>query len=153
LELRITERTSWALISVPESMIVVDQEGFYLDTVSYISNPHMPLITLSEMPNLIMGQPTNQSAVESVYKLYSALDEDIVASISEYHYNVSTGEITLYTIQGTEIRFGSTEERIIPKISLIRQALALEKEFSLEGRETLTYMDIRYEGSPVIHTN
>ena len=153
LELVVTEREAWALISANEGMIVIDQEGVFLYQLDYLFKPEMPLITLNEIPPLVIGQAVNQTAAASVYKIITALDTATIESISEYHCNVDTDEVTLYTLRGTAIRFGSSKERFNQKIPMVKQALKLEQELALAGEGKLNYLDIRYEGPPVIQTN
>jgi cell division protein FtsQ len=153
LELVVTEREAWAYIPTGESLIVVDADGVYLDKIHYITDPTMPLITLTDMPTPVIGQVVDTEAVSSVAAVYNQLDDSVIAQLSEYHYDKSTKFLTIYTLQGTEIRLGSADERLGEKISAISRTLELEQELAAAGQERLVYLDARYSGSPVIQTN
>jgi cell division protein FtsQ len=152
LELAVTEREAWAYIPVADGLIVVDQDGVYLDKLNYIQDSSMPLITLDTMPPLVVGQVVHAQAAASVAEVHSQLETGIAAGVSEYHYDSGTGFLTLYTVKGTEIRFGSPYERLTDKLPMISRTLTLEQEMAAEGRESLVYVDIRYSGAPVIQT-
>jgi cell division septal protein FtsQ len=152
IELIVLEREAWANIPAADGLLVVDRDSVYLDKIDYIMDATHPLITLSELPPLVIGQPVNPEAFAAIETLYDQLEPEIAGQLSEFHYDAANKFLTLYTLQGTEIRFGTVEERLADKLPMVARALSLERELNAEGKEALAYVDIRYSGAPVIQT-
>ena len=70
-------------------------------------------------------------------------------SVSYTHLDVYKRQI--YTLQGTEIKFG-IDERLEEKLSTLSQVFQLERDFIDTGQDDLIYVDMRYKGQPVVKT-
>jgi len=79
------------------------------------------------------------------------MHENTRNQISEFHYENSKKEIIIYTMQGTEIRFGNLD-RIDEKTAFFEQIFTMENEIQEQGKEILVYVDMRFAGQPVVQT-
>lgn len=151
IEIRIAERKMWAVIPYPEGYACVDNQGVCLDRVKSIDITKYPLITLDKLPARInLGQPVNADAVHMIKKIYDALGENS-NQISEFHYLNEDEGIIIYTIAGTQVKFGNLD-RLDEKIKFFPQIFNLEKDLQTKEHEVLQYVDLRYKGEPVIKT-
>ena len=150
LRIIITERGVWAVIPYQDSYLFIDEEGVLLDQRLDADLNILPLLTLSGFPDYVVrGHVVNQSAAELAHQLWINLSENEREEISNYHYDVSSGELSLYTIRGMEMRFGDAE-RMEEKLIELREMIALEKEMLEAGTDAIEYADIRFKGQPVI---
>ncbi len=151
LEIQIVERQVWGLIPYQNVMICVDEEGVCIDRVNGFSLLDYPILTLEQLPERVsLGQSLSPGAVAMAKAICDALGED-KDKISEYHYKNSSDEIVLTTTGKTEIRFGNAE-RLEEKIGYIRAVFSLEEDVKKEGHEVLQYVDLRFDGEPVMKT-
>lgn len=152
LEILVTEREAWALVTIPGAFLCVDPEGICLDKLNVFSSDQYCIITMDQTPaNVVLGQAVAPEAVQTVRQVWQALSETSRAAISDYHYVNTKGEVILYTNLGTEIRFGNLE-RLADKVVQVEQAISIEKDYEKKGNDTLRYVDLRFKGQPVIKT-
>lgn len=151
IEIQVVERQIWGLIPYQNVLICVDEEGVCIDRLSGFSMLNYPILTFEQVPERInLGQTLYPGAVAQAKKICDALGED-KDKISEYHYKNSSDEMVITTIRKTEIRFGNLD-RLDEKIEYVKAVFKLEEEVSQEGREVLQYVDLRFEGEPVMKT-
>lgn len=81
--------------------------------------------------------------------IWDMLTPEIHSQISDYHYLNSSEEVILYTIKGTEVRFGNLE-RLEEKTNLMQAVFQVETDIEKKGTEVLEYVDLRFKGQPVI---
>lgn len=152
LEIQVTERTMWAVVPVTGEFLIVDGEGFCINKSLLLPSIELPVITVDPVPQqIILGQAVEPQGIALIRQIWDGLSEEERGKFSDFHYTVSSGELVMYTVEGTEIRFG-TDERLDEKIAAIDQVLDLEEDFQEAGKESLIYVDIRYRGQPVVKT-
>lgn len=152
LEINITERKVWAVVPYEDYYMLIDREGVCMDKVNYLSNNTYPIITLDDIQTpLTLGQTINKEGTDLVVAIWDKMAENVRNETSEFHYENSKKEIIIYTMQGTEVRFGNLE-RVDEKIAFFDQILQMEKDIQEQGKETLAYVDMRFAGQPVVQT-
>jgi cell division protein FtsQ len=151
VEIRVSERKMWAVIPYSEGYICVDDQGICLDRVKNIDIIKYPVVTLDKLPARVnLGQPVNANAVRMIKKVYQALGKQS-QQISEFHYLGVEKGIIIYTTAGTEVKFGNLE-RMKEKVKFFPEIFTLEKDLQTKEHEVLQYVDLRYQGEPVIKT-
>lgn len=152
LEIQVSERTMWAVMPAADEFLIVDEEGVCINKSLKFPSAELPVITIDPVPQrVIPGQAVESQGITLIRKVWEGLSEQERGKISDFHYAVSSQELIVYTVEGTEIRFGK-DERLDEKLSAISQVFRLEQDFSESGREALIYVDIRYKGQPVVKT-
>ncbi|WP_172674161.1 cell division protein FtsQ/DivIB [Syntrophomonas palmitatica] len=153
VEIKVDERKIWALVPFKDALLCIDNEGICIDKSLAFSLANYPVITYSRMPAEIgLGQAVNPDETQMISKLWSKLSPAVKQNISEFHYNNSTKELLIYTVSGTEIRWGD-KSREDEKLSHLTQVVTkLEKTIANQGKDSLEYVDIRFEGEPVLKT-
>lgn len=96
-------------------------------------------------PKISIGQRLNEDAIGAVRDIVNNLSELQLSQISEFHCR-KDNQVYIYTLRGTEIRFGHTD-RLSEKVRMIDQVLEMEQELS--PGEALAYVDLRFKGQPV----
>lgn len=153
LEIQVSERTMWAVMPAGNEFLIVDDEGFCIDKSLLFPSLDLPVITVEPVPQrIILGQAVESQGIVLIRKVWEGLSEKERGKVSDFHYTVSNQELIIYTVEGTEIRFGK-DERLDEKLSAMSQVFQLEQEFSESGQETLIYVDIRFQGQPVVRTS
>lgn len=151
VEIKITERQVWALVPYQNVMLFLDDEGVCIDKTARASIEEYPLITIDLLPERVnLGQALYPAAVQQIKTIWNSMGEE-QKNISEFHYRTSSDEILLYTQAGTEIRFGRME-RLDEKLTYIKAVFKMEKDMEKEGHEVLEYVDISFDGEPVMKT-
>jgi cell division protein FtsQ len=152
LEIKITERSMWAVIPAANEFLIIDTEGVCINKSLLFPAAEVPLVTLDPVPQrILMGQAVEPQGIDLIKKVWDGLSSQERDQISDFHYASDSQELIIYTAQGTEIRFGENE-RLDEKLSAISQVFQLENEFLKSGQEALVYVDIRYKGQPVVRT-
>lgn len=150
--IQITERQIWAIIPYGDTFLGLDENGIYFDK---LHNPLLntyPIITLDYLPeNITLGQAVYTPATDMIRQVWQALPASQRTVISEMHYQNQEDTLKIYTVKGTEVRFGNLEG-LEEKIKRFAEALEIENDFELQGKEVLDYVDIRFKGEPVIKT-
>ncbi len=152
VEIQVKERKIWALIPYQGAFLCVDDEGICIDKLSYLSLVDYPVITMDKMPDHVnLGQAVNETGVKFAKQIWSKLSANEHKEISQFHYQNKSGEVLLYTCQGTEFRWGNTE-RLEEKIAFFKQMLKVESDMQSKGNDNLDYVDLRFKGQPVVKT-
>lgn len=147
LLIRVYERVPLALVVNNDEFIVVDKEGIYIKKVKYVNDMNLPLISdvpLSEKD--ICGAKVAAEGLHSALSLIELLDKEILEDVAEISSS-SSQSLTLKTIEGIEIRFGEPND-LDRKIHLIENLL--DEHSEIINRETVEYIDLRYNTTPVI---
>jgi hypothetical protein len=103
---------------------------------------------------LILWVPSeiDETVVEAVvdkHQIYQLLPQEDEEQISEFHYDSDNNEILIYTLRGSEIKFGNLE-RLEEKVALINQVFQIEEKLEEEGTGVLQYIDLRFAGQPAL---
>jgi len=152
IEIKVTEREIWAQIPYQDLFLYIDEESICLDKASKMTAVDTPIITVSGLPEYIhLGQPVAPQGISLIVKIWNKLSLENREKISDFHYNVDSDELFIYTIQGTEIRFGN-EDRLEEKIMFFDQLFTIEEDLQKQGKNLLEYVDLKYKGQPVIKT-
>lgn len=152
IEINITERQMWAVIPYNAAFLYIDDEGICMDKVNNLNTLNYPVITLSKLPeHIILGQAVEPAAVKMVKQVFNALKTSDREQISEFHYLNQQEGLVIYTLNGTEIKFGNLE-RLKEKTGFFTQIFQMEKDLPVGDKEVLQYVDLRYKGQPVIKT-
>ncbi|NLU49280.1 MAG: FtsQ-type POTRA domain-containing protein [Syntrophomonadaceae bacterium] len=147
MEIKLTERQPWAVIPAGTSFLVIDDCGVCIDRLSFMPGSACLIVTVDDLPpGVVPGKRVVPGAVRNIQNITSLLPRGVLAQISEFHA-ASNQDIFIYTLEGTEIRFGN-QDRLREKVVMVREILDMERE--LEPGEALEYVDLRYKGQPVV---
>jgi cell division protein FtsQ len=152
LEITVTERIMWAVVPVADEFLIIDTEGVCINKTLQFPNTEVPVITIEPVPQqIILGQALEPRGMDLISKVWEGLSDRERDQVSDFHYTVAGQELIIYTLQGTEIKFGE-DERLDEKLSTLSQVFQLEQDFMETGQEDLIYVDMRYKGQPVVKT-
>ncbi len=152
IEISIVERETWALIPFQSVFLCVDEEGFCIDKLARFSYESYPVITMEQMPERVnLGQAVYPQGIKNVKNLWDKLSLEDKEKISDFHLQNENLDIIVYTENGTEIRFGNPE-RMEEKIAYFKYILEQERTIEAEGTGVIEYVDLRFEGQPVVKT-
>ena len=152
VEIQVKERKIWALIPYQGALLCVDNEGICIDKLGSFSLVNYPIITMDKMPDHInLGQAVDEAGVKLAMQIWTKLSTNERKEISQFHYQNKSGEVLLYTCQGTEFRWGNNE-RLEEKIAFFKQMLKVENDMQSKGNDNLDYVDLRFKGQPVVKT-
>ena len=151
-EIRITvvEREQWAVMPYNDNFLVLDSEGVCIDKVINLPQGHYCLITVDKTPEeVILGHAVAAQGVRMIAKICQLLPQADEEQVSEFHYDSENNEIIIYTLKGSEIKFGNLE-RLEEKAVLISQVFQMEERLEEEGTGVLQYIDLRFAGQPAL---
>lgn len=150
--LKVTERQTWAVIPWQDTFLCMDEEGICFDNTNDLPPGDYPIITIENLPDPISpGQSLNSSATSLIKQIWSTLTPEQRKNISEFHWADQSNSLNIYTVHGTEIRFGDME-RLDDKLKSFEQIMEIEADMEAGGTEVLEYVDIRFKGEPIIKT-
>lgn len=152
LEIKIQERTSWAVIPYEDLFLLIDDEGHCLDKLNKLPDSNIPIITMDKLPERVnLGQAINQPAIKMIGTVWKSFNPQERQSISQFHFLNKPNSLLIYTLEGTEVRYG-TLERVDEKAANFTEALKIEASLLKEGKDVLDYVDLRFQGQPVVKT-
>lgn len=152
LEIKVTERVMWAVIPAINEFLIIDSEGVCINKSLQFPSTEVPLITIEPVPQqIILGQAVEPGGMDLIRKVWEGLSDGERQQVSDFHFAVASQQLTIYTLQGTEIKFG-IDERLEEKLSTLSQVFQLERDFIDTGQDDLIYVDMRYKGQPVVKT-
>jgi len=152
VSISITERAVWAVVPYGDIFICIDDEGVCLDKVNNMPGYRYPIVTMDDLPKRInFGQQVEPQAIKAINKVWDRLPDSSRQAISEFHYVNKEKGMIIYTVKGTMIKFGNME-RLQEKVDNFAQVIKIENEMEKQGRDVLEYVDLRFEGQPVIKT-
>jgi len=152
VEIKVEERKVWALIPYKEALLCIDEEGVCIDKSVNFSLVDHPVVTFSKMPAEVgIGQVIYPDAIKMISGIWSRLSPEARRDISDFHYDIGSRELVINTEEGTEIRWGDAS-RPEEKLAHLEQVIKLEKDIARQGKDSLQYIDLRFEGQPVLKT-
>ncbi|QGT99139.1 Cell division protein FtsQ [Candidatus Syntrophocurvum alkaliphilum] len=152
IEIDIHERKVWAVVPANGNLLFIDNEGVLLDRASSAKINNYLIITMDKVPERItLGQVVNKDVVRMISPLIEQLSSDEKRHISQFHYHNKEDSLTIFTLNGTEIRFGD-KERFEEKVKFFNNILLFEQQLNEEGRDVLKYVDLRFKGQPIVST-
>ncbi|NLW45541.1 MAG: FtsQ-type POTRA domain-containing protein [Syntrophomonadaceae bacterium] len=147
VRISVVEREAWAYVIHNGGVLVIDNEGVCLDKLEMMGETDLLVISIAGIEERVVeGQKVNPNAVELIRYISQALPDDLMQEVSEFHYS-STGQVTVFTLDGTEVRLGG-KERMDEKISYWRRVIKKQKEE--DNHSGFEYIDLRFKGQPVI---
>jgi cell division protein FtsQ len=150
IKITVEERKQWALMPYHDNFLVLDEEGVCIDRVINLPAGHYCLITVDKPPEEVnLGHAIATEGVQMVAEIYQLLPQEDEEQISEFHYDSDNIEILIYTLRGSEIKFGNLE-RLEEKVALINQVFQIEEKLEEEGTGVLQYIDLRFAGQPAL---
>ena len=150
--INLTERQIWAIIPYNDIFLCIDDVGVCFDKLNYTPIDNDLIITLDLLPErVVLGQAVSPQAIEMIKQVWQALPASEQQMISDIHYQSQDAAIKIYTIKGTEVRFGNIE-RFDEKVKTFAQVIQMENDLEQQGTDKLEYVDIRYKGEPVVKT-
>ncbi|MEQ8236216.1 MAG: FtsQ-type POTRA domain-containing protein [Syntrophomonadaceae bacterium] len=150
--LKVTERQIWAVIPWGDTFLCIDEEGICFENTNDLPPGDYPIITIEKLSEPIsLGQCPNSSATSLIKQIWSTLTPEQRKNISEFHWAQQSSSLNIYTVRGTEIRFGDME-RLEEKLKSFDQIMEIEADMEAGGKEVLEYVDIRFKGEPIIKT-
>jgi len=144
LEIRVVERVPWAVVPATNEFLLVDEQGVVLEKLTDWPPQQVPVVTADLNPQTVINPGQTIKGITTVYRIAQALPVKTIA-ISEYHYDTSSDEVLIYTLAGTEIRLGNTNN-LKEKVAAWPEVIKLLKN----PRQPVDYVDLRFKGHPVI---
>lgn len=143
LEVRVVERTPWAVVPTNNEFLLVDEQGVVIEKLSDWPPQQVPVVTADLNSGAIkLGQKIN--GIATVYRIVQALPVNKL-TVSEYHYDTTSHEVLIYTLTGTEIRVGDASN-LKGKVAAWPEVIKLLNN----PRQPVAYIDLRFKGHPVI---
>lgn len=150
LEIKVAERQLWAIVPYEGVFLGLDEEGICIDRMINLPSGNYRLVTLDNPPQRVnLGYPVQSEGIDTIRQIDEAISETSRNNISEYHYQSKSKEVLVFTLKGTEVRFGNLE-RLKEKAVQFEQIFAMESELEENGTGAIQYVDIRFEGNPVL---
>ncbi len=150
IKISVVEREMWAVMPYDDIFLVLDPEGICIDKEVNMPRGDYCLITVDKPAELVnLGYAVASEGVRMISEVCQLLPEEEQDLISEYHFNSEKQEIIIYTLKGTEIKFGNLD-RMEEKTEMIKQVYQMEKELEEDGTGVLEYVDLRFSGQPVL---
>ncbi|OPY57704.1 MAG: Cell division protein DivIB [Pelotomaculum sp. PtaU1.Bin035] len=139
----IKERRPLGLLATGEGCIEVDEEGIYLQKTG-AGAPGLPVITGIKADVPSPGEILKAERLEDALEVISGMPGEVIGKLSEVHVD-QDGQIKIYTLEGTQCRFGPATE-VKEKSAVFAQLL---KELSKQGAK-VKYIDLSSTGTPVV---
>jgi cell division protein FtsQ len=150
IKITVVERKQWAVMPCHDIFLILDPEGVCIDRVINLPSGHYCLITVDKPPEEVnLGHAIATEGVQMVAEICRLLPQEDEEQISEFHYDSDKNEILIYTLRGSEIKFGNLE-RLEEKVALINQVFQIEEKLEEEGTGVLQYIDLRFAGQPAL---
>ncbi len=142
--INVKERVPIGLVTTGEGFIEVDEEGVYLIKAG-AGAPGLPVITGVQAEVADLGQRVKSEKLGDALAVVKGLPAGTVANLSEVHVD-DDGQIIIYTLEGTQCRFGLPVD-IQEKGTILAQILV---ELRKQGAK-VNYIDLTCAGQPVIY--
>ncbi len=140
----VKERVPLGLLPTGDGFIEVDEEGIYL-TKAGAGVPGLPVITGVKGEVAYPGQAVKSEKLGDALAVVKGMPVGTVADLSEVHVD-EDGQIKIYTLEGTQCRFGLPVD-IQEKGAILAQLLV---ELRKQGAK-VNYIDLTCAGQPVIY--
>ncbi|MDR1160383.1 MAG: FtsQ-type POTRA domain-containing protein [Syntrophomonadaceae bacterium] len=150
IEIKISEREIWALVPFQNMFLCLDEEGVCIDRITSFSFESYPVVTMENMPERVnLGHALYPQAIINVKKLWDYITPEQREKISDFHLRNDNMDIIIYTLAGTEIRFGNID-RLEEKLSYFSYIFEQEESLASVGTQVLEYIDLSFQGQPVV---
>ncbi|NLO20526.1 MAG: FtsQ-type POTRA domain-containing protein [Syntrophomonadaceae bacterium] len=150
ISITVVEREQWAVMPYNDNFLILDPEGVCIDRVVNLPQGDYCLITMDKPPERVnLGHAIATQGVKMIEEICRLLPQQDKEQISQFHYESEKNEIIIYTLRGSEIKFGNLE-RLNEKTALINQVFEMEERLEEEGTGVLQYIDLRFSGQPVL---
>ncbi|MBC7325519.1 MAG: FtsQ-type POTRA domain-containing protein, partial [Moorella sp. (in: Bacteria)] len=144
LVVEITERTPVALLVQDGSFLVVDSNGVVMERVPRIGHLTLPLISgLGRLDNPGPGTTLNHAGLQSALAVIRQLPPREISQIQEIIAS-SPDNLQLIWAGNILVKFGDGED-VGNKLARLHEALQ-----GLAGKENILYIDISFQGPPVV---
>ncbi|MCW2278860.1 cell division protein FtsQ/DivIB [Heliophilum fasciatum] len=145
--LQIKERKPVAVVHGPRGFILVDHQGTFLQTVNALTGIPLPLLTGIPVSSQVgPGQAFTGDEMAAALRFCREFAPTLMTRIAEVHVREG-GRLTLYTVEGVEVRFG-TPDQVAAKGDALADIFA---ELTREQRlGKIRYIDVTSHTSPVI---
>lgn len=140
----VKERVPLGLLPTGDGFIEVDEEGVCLIKTG-AGAPGLPVITGVQGEVAGLGQAVKSGKLGDALAVVKGLPAGTLANLSEVHVD-EDGQIKIYTLEGTQCRFGWPED-IQEKGAIFAQLLV---ELRKQGTK-VNYIDLTCAGQPVIN--
>lgn len=145
LVLTIEERQPLGLLPAPGGFIVIDGQGVYLSKIGSIVELNLPIITGVQLPaDLYPGRAISLPQLSAVLPLLQRLNSSLGQALSEVNV-ANPDKLKLYTLDGVEVRVGTTEETLA-RLDLLLEVLGQKRP---DGQK-IEYIDMSFAGNPVV---
>lgn len=147
LQISVDERVPLALVVGQNGFIIVDNEGIFLKKVTDLKDLNMPVI--SGIPVDDSGRPGSSimtPSLDAALKVAELMNETLRENVTEI-MAPSPLSLTLKTVQGVKVLFGEPND-FERKVKLMEKLLT--KNGAVINEQTVEYIDLRYDTSPVI---
>lgn len=139
IKIEIEERKPVALIC-QNNCFFIDKEGIIFEKAENIEILKIKNLTLNQ--ELKLGEPAlAKEQLEKILKIASNMEQNLAIKI-DFIELVSEKRLNIYTLEAWQVYF-NLEDDI--DWQLVELKTILEKEISLEEREKLEYIDLRFE--------
>lgn len=142
--IEVTERKPLGLLPTAEGFIEVDRDGVYLKKTG-VGLSGLPVVTGIQTPIPNPGEPVQAGRLSEALGVIDGLPEDAVSILSEVNIS-ENGQVTMYTLDNIQCRFGMASEAA-EKGRVLVQIL---KEIQSRG-EKIQYIDLSCASSPVVY--
>jgi cell division protein FtsQ len=150
IEIQISEREIWALVPFQNIFLCLDEEGVCIDRINSFSFESYPVVTMEAMPERVnLGHALYPQAIINLKKLWDYITPEQREKISDFHLQNGNMDIIIYTLAGTEIRFGNID-RLEEKTSYFSYIFEQEENLAAVGTQALEYIDLSFQGQPVV---
>lgn len=152
IEVQVIERQIWSIIPYQEKFLCVDEEGICIDKLSTFPGTDVLFITMDTLPGRVnLGQAVEADGIKMIKEIWDKLPAKSRNRISDIHFVNKNNEIIMYTIKGTEVKFGNAD-RLEDKVAFFDQVIEIENDLDKKGLDVLEYIDLRFKGQPVVKT-
>lgn len=144
LRVEIAERAVAAAVPYYRRFLALDRQGVALGVVDQIARLDAPVITGPPALDLVLGRVHPAPEVSRALLALDLLGPELARAVAEVHLGAA-GEMTIYLSGGTRVEVGQDGD-LERKVTDLRAILA-----DLRNRRlTVEYVDLRYEGQPVV---
>ncbi|WP_366924825.1 FtsQ-type POTRA domain-containing protein [Metallumcola ferriviriculae] len=146
--INVKERKPAALLSSRGGFMLLDNEGYYISLAEKITDYSFPLISGVEVPpSLAPGEKLSGKGVSEALAVVGSLAGDDNALFSEIV--VTSGySIIMYTIDGVKVVMGEGSD-VGRKLQWFKQI----RQQAINDGKTLKYVDVSFQGNPVVKYN
>lgn len=145
--IKIEERIPFIQVPISGGILQIDAHGYILAKQKIISGQKLPMITgVSLAPTVSIGTKLDSRQLLTGLSIAAQMDQGMKDIVGEINV-ADPQKIRLYTIQGAEVRLGSSSDL---KTKFNRFLLVLKEAEKLKKLENIQYIDVSFIDKPVI---